>query len=128
MLRIAMFAVALLGISAMNLRTSDGTYFTKAGARKLAWYVEKEIQSIMAARPQVANPPPEPSARAPVDKRAARPDAGPVVPLERFATPSKPEQLLGDDSRNASTGPEIRRADDFTWPRAEAQTPARGLN
>jgi len=120
-----------------RLRASDGTYFTKAGARKLAWHLEKEIKPIMAAHPQVATPAPEPSAGAPADKRASRPVAGPVVPLDTFATPSKPEQLVGGVARNSSTGPvagrasnnrdqppvEIRRADDFTWPRTQAQSP-----
>jgi hypothetical protein len=43
-----------------QLRAPDGMYFTKAGARKLAWHLEKEIKPIMAAYPQVAAPPPEP--------------------------------------------------------------------
>jgi uncharacterized protein len=120
-----------------RLRASDGTYFTKAGARKLAWHLEKEIKPIMAARPQVATPAPEPSAGPSADKRASRPIAGPVVPLDTFATPKKPEQLVGGGAGNSSPGPvagrtphsreqkapaDIRRADDFTWPRRQAQS------
>src|SRR6267142_4775347 len=33
-----------------QLRTADGVYFTKAGARKLAHYVEREITRLLAAR------------------------------------------------------------------------------
>jgi uncharacterized protein len=32
-----------------QLRSSDGVYFTKAGARKLAHYVEREISRLLAA-------------------------------------------------------------------------------
>jgi uncharacterized protein len=119
-----------------RLRASDGTYFTKAGARKLAWHLEKELKPIMAAHPQIAIPAPEPSAGTSADKRASRPVAGPVVPLDTFAKPSKVEQLVGGGARNSSPRPEarrtpnnrerapgdIRRADDFTWPRQQAQS------
>src|SRR5262245_30040124 len=33
-----------------QLRTYDGVYFTKAGARKLAHYVEREITRLLAGR------------------------------------------------------------------------------
>jgi uncharacterized protein len=118
-----------------RLRASDGTYFTKAGARKLAWHLEKEIKPIMAAHPQVATPAPA-SVGTSADKRASRPIAGPVVPLDTFATPKKPEQLVGGGARNSSPGSaagrtphsreqkapaDIRRSDDFTWPRRQTQ-------
>src|SRR5215510_6089676 len=35
---------------ARNLRTDDGVYFTKPGARKLAHYVEREITRLLAGR------------------------------------------------------------------------------
>ena len=34
-----------------RLRTSDGVYFTKAGARKLAHYVEREIRRVASRGP-----------------------------------------------------------------------------
>jgi hypothetical protein len=59
----------------------------------------------MAAHPQVATPAPEPSAGTSADKRASRPIAGPVVPLDTFATPSKAQQLVGGGAGNSSPGP-----------------------
>jgi uncharacterized protein len=73
-----------------RLRTSDGAYFTKAGALKLGHYVERELRRMMLARPApVRLPAPElPQTQAP------SPLAGPVVAL----TPpeSNPDELLGD--------------------------------
>jgi uncharacterized protein len=41
-----------------QLRSNDGVFFTKAGARKLAHYVEREITRLLAARSgQIACPP-----------------------------------------------------------------------
>src|SRR5215211_3838267 len=55
-----------------RLRSDDGMYFTKAGARKLAHYTEREIARLLAARSAPialpAQPPP-------------RPLAGPILPL-----------------------------------------------
>src|SRR5215475_8875423 len=68
-----------------RLRTSDGVYFTKFGARKLAHYVEREIErSLSSQRVPVALPMSvDPGPQAPNAKpgSAQRPAAGPVVPL-----------------------------------------------
>src|SRR5215475_14608470 len=69
-----------------RLRTADGVYFTKFGARKLALYVEREIErSLNSQRVPVALPVPVgPGPQAPNAKpgeAAQRPAAGPVVPL-----------------------------------------------
>ena len=65
-----------------RLRSSDGVFFTKYGARKLAHYVERELRRYMNNRAQVALPSgpvtPVPSSD---EKPATRPLAGPVVPL-----------------------------------------------
>src|ERR1700723_271333 len=67
-----------------RLRSADGIYFTKAGARKLAHYVEREIDRTEANR---AIPVALPSSleTAPAGAKAggpsARPLVGPVVPL-----------------------------------------------
>src|SRR6201993_2769062 len=45
-----------------QLRSSDGVYFTKAGARKLAHYVEREINRLLAARSAPLALPTEPPA------------------------------------------------------------------
>src|SRR6185295_19066541 len=67
-----------------QLRSADGTYFTKAGALKLALYVEREIQRLMQTRSTpVALPAPEPLPQTPATPGAPapRPVAGPVIPL-----------------------------------------------
>ncbi len=75
----------------VRLRTADGVNFTKAGARKLAHFVEGEIRrNLDAAEPKVdpavvtvpAEAPAD-AAAAPVEAPAAvvKPVAGPVLPL-----------------------------------------------
>jgi len=120
-----------------RLRAGDGVYFTQAGARKLAHYVEREVQRWMSARaaPVAIAIPEEPkidaAARAgQASGSRARPLSGPTVPLiaERG---SESEELLGGNARQLATdalvtkvlvkGEAVRapagRADDFTWPR-----------
>ena len=113
-----------------RLRSYDGVYFTKGGARKLAHFVEREITRLLAAHsPQIALPtePASPDANA-----VTRPLAGPVVPLEASSVGT--DQLLGGpasrplavDALAARTlvkgeplTPPAGRADDFVWPRRE---------
>ena len=75
-----------------RLRSSDGVYFTKSGARKLAHYVEREIRRYMSNKVPVAFPA-APIAPVPDTKSNVRPVAGPVVPLT--VTPGNSEELLG---------------------------------
>ena len=111
-----------------RLRSSDGVYFTKFGARKLAHYVEREIDRIVGNKsmPVALAVPAAPDPQAPNAKAGAaaqRPAAGPVVPLTQ--TNIAPEELLGGDRASmtgalATGGPlpaPIGRADDFSWPR-----------
>ena len=117
-----------------RLRTSDGVYFTKAGALKLGHYVERELRRMMLARPTAAGlPAPEPlQTQAPGLPPRASPLAGPVVALT--ATDSTPDELLGDKSSKPPVTDSIvtrvlirgepivappGRADDFVWPRRE---------
>src|SRR5579872_5876769 len=118
-----------------RLRSYDGVYFTKAGARKLAHYVEREITRLMASRSTpVALPsePATPDANAQPGQPAPRPLAGPIVPL--VASSVGTDQLLGGPgSRPAAVdalvartlvkgeplAPPAGRADDFVWPRRE---------
>jgi uncharacterized protein len=117
-----------------RLRSDDGIYFTRPGARKLAHYVEREITRLLAARSApVALPtePATPDANA-VPGQPARPLAGPIVPL--VASSVGTDQLLGGPgSRPAAVDPlaartlvkgeplvpPAGRADDFAWPRRE---------
>ena len=110
-------------------------YFTKAGARKLAHYAEREIGRLMAARSgPIALPtePATPDANAVPGQPAPRPLAGPILPL--VASSVGTDQLLGGpgsrpaavDALAARTlvkgeplAPPAGRADDFVWPRRE---------
>ena len=118
-----------------QLRSYDGVYFTKAGARKLAHYVEREITRLLAARSgPIALPsePATPDANAVPGQPAPRPLAGPILPL--VASSVGTDQLLGGpgsrpaavDALAARTlvkgeplAPPAGRADDFAWPRRE---------
>jgi hypothetical protein len=120
-----------------RLRSNDGVHFTQAGARKLAHYVEREIQrSLMTHATPVALPAPEepapqsaPAAR-PGTTAIARPLAGPVMPLtsaaeadelaggarstrDGVADATAARVLVRGESAFAPAG----RADDFAWPR-----------
>ncbi len=120
-----------------RLRAPDGVYFTRPGARKLAHFVEREIQRLMGNRAiPVALPAPEAETpRAPIGPQAPsgpapRPLVGPVLPLTLVSSGN--EELLGGagartpGADNVATRVLIRgealtappgRADDFTWPR-----------
>jgi lysophospholipase L1-like esterase len=79
-----------------QLRSYDGVYFTKPGARKLAHYVEREVTRLLAARSgPIALPtePATPDANAEPGKPAPRPLAGPILPL--VASSVGTDQLLG---------------------------------
>ena len=86
-----------------RLRSSDGVFFTKSGALKLAHYVEREIRRQMNSRVAPIAIPSGPVAPATPDgKPAARPMAGPVVPLT--VTPSTSEDLLGGAGNSSPHG------------------------
>ena len=118
-----------------QLRSGDGVYFTKAGARKLAHYVEREITRLLAGRSgPIALPsePATPDTNAEPGKPAPRPLAGPIVPL--VAASISTDQLLGGPgtrpaavdalaARTLVKGEPLAapagRADDYSWPRRE---------
>src|SRR6266478_5122130 len=120
-----------------QLRSYDGVYFTRPGARKLAHYVEREITRLLAARSApIALPtePATPDANALPGQPAPRPLAGPILPL--VASSVGTDQLLGGPgSRPAAVDalaartlvggealtPPAGRADDFAWPRREVR-------
>lgn len=122
-----------------RLRSGDGVHFTKAGARKLAHYVERDLRRLILARTAPASlpasepAPTEPKAPVP-GKPLARPLAGPVVQLTgRSAVPMNAGGvLLGGGPRRAlpqdemvrrllreGQAPDVApgRADDAAWPR-----------
>jgi hypothetical protein len=118
-----------------RLRSVDGVYFTKYGARKLAHYVEREIRRYMSNRTVAL--PSVPAAPSPGSgKPAERPLAGPVVPLT--VTSSNSDELLGGGTagrvhgdalaaqvlvKGASVPSAQGRADDFAWPPGSTPKP-----
>lgn len=120
-----------------RLRLGDGVYFTKAGAVKLARYVDHELRRFMNNRVPVALPsgPLEPSQSG--TKPAERPLIGPVVPLT--GTPKDKDtkdtkdgddllggpgssQIHGDATatkvlaKGETVAAPSGRADNFSWP------------
>ncbi len=118
-----------------RLRSSDGVYFTKSGARKLAHYTEREIRRVLAARSGPIAIPSEsfaPDSNIRPGEAGPRPLMGPVMPL--VASSVGTDELLGGvgtrpasvDALAARTlvkgeplAPPAGRADDFAWPRRE---------
>jgi uncharacterized protein len=125
-----------------RLRAGDGAHFTRAGARKLAHYVEREIRRVMLARATpVATPlpEPEPDVKAPPAATAPglppRPIASPVMSLT--APKGAGDALLGATPVRATPSDSVAtrvlvkgepieapagRADDFAWPRRDIVT------
>ena len=117
-----------------RLRTGDGVHFTKAGARKLAHFLEREIRRMTTRDVEsVALPASEPQVPAPGARPGgltARPLSGPVLPLTASA-PEAQNLLGGSDSGGAVSPPAVTRvlvrgeppsspagrSDDFRWPR-----------
>ncbi|GAB1716856.1 MAG: hypothetical protein NTAFB05_18980 [Nitrobacter sp.] len=125
-----------------RLRSYDGVYFTKAGARKLAHYVEREITRVLAARSApiaIPTEPGTPDTDVKPGQPAPRPLAGPIVPL--VAPSVETDQLLGGPGTHSAAIDALAarilvkgeplsapagRADDFVWPRREVNfEPAR---
>ncbi|WP_047309242.1 SGNH/GDSL hydrolase family protein [Rhodopseudomonas palustris] len=118
-----------------RLRSYDGVYFTKSGARKLAHYVEREIARLLAAHSGPIALPTEPAApeeAKPPSGPAPRPAAGPILPL--VASSVSTDRLLGGPgtqpapvdalvARTLVKGEPLSapagRADDDVWPRRE---------
>jgi hypothetical protein len=122
-----------------KLRSGDGVHFTKAGAVKLGYYVERELRRVLSSHTlPVALPGPEQSPA----KGGARPAVGPVVPLgavgagegtDLLGANTHPAQAAASDpivTRVLNHGDSIAaapgRADDFSWPRGEAGAKSAG--
>jgi hypothetical protein len=119
-----------------GLRAGDGIHFTKAGARKLAHYVEREIRRAMtrgvtAISLPASEPPPERPVAQP-GMPAPRPLAGPVLPLTGEETGE--QALLGGSTespperqplarrvleKGEAMMPPAGRSDDLHWPRRQ---------
>lgn len=119
-----------------RLRSGDGVFFTKAGARKLAHYTEREIRRVLAAHTDGPLAVPSetfaPDSNIRPGEAGPRPLMGPVMPL--VASQVGTDELLGGigtrpasvDALAARTlvkgeplAAPAGRADDFSWPRRE---------
>ena len=119
-----------------QLRSDDGVYFTKAGARKLAHYVEREVTRLLGralradraadrtgnARRQCACPASRRRVRWP--DRSCRWWRLPSAPINCSAAPARapPRSMRSPRarwSRAKPLAPPAGRADDFAWPRRE---------
>ena len=118
-----------------RLRTFDGVNFTKAGAEKLAHYVEHELRRVMT-NPVVPVALPGPEEQ---PKGNVRPEIGPVVPLtatgggeggDLLGAGNHPTQHEPDPvaTRVLTNGEALAapsgRADDFSWPRTDVNASA----
>ena len=117
-----------------RLRSADGVYFTKAGAVKLASYVDRELRRLMSGYvAPVALPSPETAPNS--GPAGGRPDVGPVLPLSAGGEHGSdlldgagdhPTQRTSDPiaakvlSRGETLAAPAGRADDFSWPRPDA--------
>ena len=118
-----------------RLRTSDGIHFTKAGQRKLASFVEKEIRHLYEAKkPNPENivlPPAEAALPAPQEPEVPKapvkiehPVFGPVISLTAAPISSGGEFVpllanrkpLSHTEFAGSDAPHSGRTDDFVWP------------
>ena len=120
-----------------RLHAADGVHFTKAGAMKLASYVDRELRRVMSTHvAPVTLPAPETAPNS--GAVGARPDVGPVLPLSTNQTESgdlvgaggRSNQALSDPTavkvlnRGDPLAAPAGRADDFSWPRPGASASA----
>ena len=90
-----------------RLRLSDGIYFTKPGAIKLARYVEQELSRYMSNRVPVALPS-GPFQAAPSDSKSTeRPLMGPVISLTGTPKDKDSDNLLGVPGSSPTLGDAI---------------------
>jgi hypothetical protein len=114
-----------------RLRSSDGVHFTKAGAVKLASYVDRELRRVIPSY-VVPEGLPGPETTPKSGSASARPDVGPVMSLNSSTSDHDSELLGGKDhttqttsiaakvlSRGETLAAPAGRADDFSWPRKD---------
>jgi uncharacterized protein len=123
-----------------RLRSSDGVFFTKAGAIKLARYVEQELSRYMSNRVPVALPSGLEAAPS-ESKPTERPLMGPVIPLTGTAKDKDKDadNLLGVPGSSPTLGDATAtkvlakgetiaaprgRADNFAWLNRSQTEPA----
>jgi uncharacterized protein len=120
-----------------RLRTADGVHFTKAGAVKLASFVDRNLRRVMSNHVvPVTLPGPETAPKS--GASGTRPDVGPVLPLsagggetgDLVGAGNRPTQMTPDPiatkvlSRGDPVAAPTGRADDFSWPRPSSDASA----
>ncbi|WP_052027149.1 SGNH/GDSL hydrolase family protein, partial [Rhodovulum sp. PH10] len=113
-----------------RLRTPNGVHFTQSGARKLAHFVERELQRAMTARATPVSLPVEEPGKGPETAPATAPDtaakpaeespngtarplSGPVITLTAGPAITDPsDELLGGDPKKPAKDPKAAKDDD----------------
>lgn len=110
-----------------RLRQTDGARFTRAGSRKLAFFIQKELTRILAEPVPAVDAPPVDGTRAPMSltdgPRPANALLGgsPLFPGGRAAPAATPVSAGGSEAarllQEGTPAPSQRgRTDDFSWP------------
>src|SRR5215475_7335686 len=122
-----------------RLRLSDGIFFTKSGAIKLARYVEQELSRYMSNRVPVALPSGSLEAAPSDSKPTERPRMGPVISLTGPQKDKDSDSLIGAPGISPTLGDAIAtkvlakgetiaappgRADNFAWLNRSQTEPA----
>jgi len=122
-----------------RLRLSDGIFFTKSGAIKLARYVEQELSRYMSNRLPVALPSGSLEAAPSDSKPTERPRMGPVISLTGPQKDKDSDSLIGAPGISPTLGDAIAtkvlakgetiaappgRADNFAWLNRSQTEPA----
>jgi hypothetical protein len=118
-----------VGGQSVQLRTDDGLNFTRAGQRKLAYFVENDVNTILGgAAPVLATAVETPEAATPGE---AVPKIGPMVPIEALTAggTSLSAAALPSAAKSGAAAAAIEtrlagepaavpqgRADDYVWP------------
>lgn len=95
-----------------RLRLNDGVRFTRAGARKLAFFVQKDLTRLLADYDRQAQEARDLSGQS-GKLRGANQLAGGSAPVPVSTTPSQAMKVLREGLPLAAPA---GRADDFTWP------------
>src|SRR5215813_13606514 len=122
-----------------RLRLSDGVFFTKSGAVKLARYVEHELSRYISNRVPVALPSGSLEAAPSDSKPTERPLMGPIIPLTGPQKDKDSDSLIGAPGISPTLGDAIAtkvlakgetiaappgRADNFEWLNRSQTEPA----
>ncbi|MFG1401696.1 SGNH/GDSL hydrolase family protein [Xanthobacter sediminis] len=112
-----------------RLRLADGVRFTRAGGRKLAFFVQKDLNRLLEdpakpVTPADGAPPALSLAGAPV-KADAKADARALPAAVPAAATNAPAQATQRALKDGIPPPAVRgRADDFSWPPPSAELPS----